>query len=162
MLKDKINQNYKEAFKAKKELEVSVLRMLQTAIKNKEIEKRGKLSKTEKIEDLEKLSELTDEEIIAVISSEAKKRQDAILDYQKGGRNDLAEKEAQEMAILKQFLPEEMSEDEIKIKVKEIVSEIKPAGPQDFGRVMGRVMAELKGKASGDAISRIVKEELGK
>ncbi len=160
MLKEKINQIFKKAFKAKEELKISALRLLQTTIKNKEIEKRTKLSKTEKLGDLAKLSELTDEEVIGVVFSEIKKRQEAILDYQKGARSDLAEKEQQEIVILEQFLPEQLSEEEVRQKVKEIIAKVGAAGPADFGRVMGAVMAELKGKTTGNVISQIVKEQL--
>jgi len=160
MLKEKINQLFKEAFKNKREAEVSVLRLLQSAIKNKEIEKRTKLAKTEKPENLEEKSQLNDEEIITVVASEVKKRQEAILDYQKGGRAELAEKEAQEIEILKKFLPEQLSEDEIRVKVKEIIAKVGASGQADFGRVMSAVMAELKGKAAGNLVNQIVKEEL--
>lgn len=160
MLKEKINQLFKEAFKNKREVEVSVLRLLQSAIKNKEIEKRTKLAKTEKPENLEEKSQLNDEEIITVVSSEIKKRQEAILDYQKGGRAELAEKEAQEIEILKQFLPEQMPEKEVRQKVKEIIAKVGASGQADFGRVMSAAMAELKGKAAGNLVNQIVKEEL--
>lgn len=160
MLKEKINQFFKEAFKNKKEAETATLRLLLSAIKNKEIEKRGKLAKTEKAEDLEKLSELSDEEIIAIVSSEIKKRREAIVDYQKAGRAEFAERESKEIEILKQFMPEQLSEEEARQKVKEIIAKVGASGQADFGKVMGAAMAELKGKAAGDLVSQIVKEEL--
>jgi len=99
-LKDKINDDIKSALKSGSSAEASALRFLMSVIKNKELEKRSRLSKEGKpVAELEKLSELTDEEVINVISGEIKKRKEAIVQYEKGGRKDLAEKEAGEIEI---------------------------------------------------------------
>ena len=111
MLKEKILQNLNAALKEKKELEVSVLRLINAAIFNKEKEKRYKLSKEKpelKEEELEKESELTDEKVIDVISSEIKKRKESILEFEKGKRMDLVEKEKAEMEVLQKYLPKEV------------------------------------------------------
>ena len=160
-LQEKINQDLKKAFVGKEELTVSVLRMLNSAIHNKEIEKRTKLSKQEKdIEKLKESSQLTEEEVVEVISSEAKRRKDAIIEFAKGGRQDLADKETKELAILKKYLPEQMSEEQIREIVQKAIAETGAAGPKDTGKVMSALMPKLKGKAEGGIVSKIVNELL--
>jgi len=110
-LKDKINDNIKTALKNGLNDEVSTLRFLNSVVKNKELEKRRRLSKEGKPPaELEKLSELTDVEVINVILGEIKKRKEAATQYEKGGREDLVKKEAAELEILKKYIPEEMPE----------------------------------------------------
>lgn len=148
---------------AKDQLKVSVLRMLMAAVFNKEKEKRAKLSKEEEnMKKIEELSELTDEETLAVVSSELKKRKDSIEQYQKGNRPDLVDQEKKELAILKDYLPEQMPEEEIRKTVKQKIEELGVSGPQETGKVMGAVMPQLKGKADGNVVSKIVQEELKK
>jgi len=160
-LKEKIQTDIKKAMQGKDQLKVSVLRMLMAAIFNKEKEKRAKLSKTEeKLEKLDELSQLTDEEITEVISRENKERKDSIEQYQKGNRQDLAEQEKKELDILKDYLPEQMSEDEIRKIVKEEIEKLDASTPQDTGKVMVVVMSKLKGKAEGGMVNKIVQEEL--
>ena len=160
-LQEKINQDLKKAFMGKEELTVSVLRMLNSAIHNKEIEKRTKCSKTEKdIKKLEELSKLTEEEVLEVVSSEAKKRRDSIVEFEKGGRQDLADKETKELEILKKYLPEQMGEEQIREEVKKVIEEMNTAGPKDMGKVMSALMPKLKGKAEGGIVSKIVNELL--
>lgn len=162
-LKEKIQSNIKEAMSEKDALRVSVLRMIMAAVFNKEKEKRGKLSKNEdELEKLDELSRLTDEEIVEVISSEVKKRKDSIEQYEKGNRQDLADQEKKELKILTAYLPEQMGEEEVRKLVKEKIEELGASGPKDTGRVMGAVMPQLKGKADGALINRIVQEELEK
>jgi uncharacterized protein YqeY len=161
-LKEKINNDFKEAFKAKKELEVSVLRMLSSAIKNKEVEKRTKLSKSETSgEELEKQSQLTDEETLAVINTEVKRRKDSIQQYQQGGRPELAEQEGAELKVLAAYLPEQINEEELRKIVVEAIKESGAAGAQDLGKVMKVLMPKVKGRADGGLVNKIVKEELG-
>jgi len=160
-VKEKINSDLKEALKTKDELKISVLRGINSALKNKEIEKRTKISKEEKdLEKLKELSALTEDEIIEVLLSEAKKRKDAIEEFKKGKRMDLAEKEEKELKILKEYLPEQMSEEEIKEAAKRAIEEVKAIGPRDMGRVMSVLMPQLKGRADGKTVSRIVNELL--
>ncbi len=160
-LKTKINQDIKEAMQSKDQIKVSVLRMLNAAVFNKEKEKRAKLAKENKETDkLDELSKLTDEEIQEVISSEVKKRKESIDQYGKGGRQDLADKEKKELGILMAYLPEQMSGDEIRKIVKEKIKEIGVSGPQETGKLMGAIMPQLKGKADGNLVSKIVQEEL--
>lgn len=149
--KEKIQQDIKDAMRNKDELRLSVLRMLSAAMHNREIDKRTKSGE----------AELSEEEIIATIRSEVKKRKDAILEYEKGKRKDLAEKEASELKILETYLPLEMDDKEISKIVKEVISVLGVVTPRDFGRVMGEVMKKIKGQASGDRVSSEVKKLLG-
>lgn len=146
-LQEKIEQNLTQAMKDKNETTVSVLRMLKSAFKNKEIEKKTTLS---------------DEDALSVIQNQIKSRRDSIELYKQGNRPELAEKEEKEITILQEYLPEQMSEEEIRIKVKEAIQKTGANEIKDMGKVMGILMNELKGKADGTTISTIVKEELQK
>jgi uncharacterized protein YqeY len=150
MLLEKINQDFKKALSEKDEVKVSTLRMLKTAIHNLEIELRPKKK------------ELTDELILEVISREIKRRKEAIEAYEKGNRLDLAEKEKKELEILSLYLPEQLSDDKIREIVRAKIAELGASSPQDFGKVMGVVTKETKGKAEGSKVAAIVKEELNK
>jgi len=161
-LKEKIQEDIKKAMMGKRTLEVSVLRMAMAAIQNKEKEKRAKLGKEgESLEKLDQLSKLNDEETQDVISSEAKKRKDSIEQYQKGNRHDLADQEKEELKILREYLPEQMPEDEVRKIIKEKIEELGASSSQDTGKVMGAVMPQLKGRVDGGLVSKIVQEELG-
>lgn len=158
-LKETIQNDVKKAMMDKDTLKVSVLRMVLAAISNREKDKRGKLAK-EGVEDLEKESLLTDEEVLEVLSSEVKKRRDSIEQYEKGGRKDLVEQEQKEVEVLQSYLPEQMSEEEIRKIVKEKIAETGVSGPKEMGKLMGALMPLVKGKADGKLVSKIVQEEL--
>jgi len=163
MLKEKILQNLNTALKEKKELELSVLRMLSAAINNRETEKRTKLWKGKpdlSSEDLEKESKLTDEEVAEVVSAEAKKRKESIEGFQKGNRQELAEKEKKELEMLKKYLPEQLSQEQIKKLVQEAISKVGAKEMRDMGKVMQELMPKVKGKADGVLVSKVVKESL--
>ncbi len=149
-LKEKISEDQKTALKTGKRDELSVLRMLLAAISNKEIELRKK--------DIG----LSDEEVLFVISSEVKKRKDSIEEYTKAGRIDLKEKEESEFNVLKNYLPPEISDDDLFRIVRDGIREAGATSVADFPKVMKVIMPTLKGKASGDRISNTVKTELGK
>jgi len=162
-LKEKITVDIKKALKEKESIEISTLRMLQAAILNKEKEKRAKIAKEKeeiKEEELVKESQLIDEEIILVISSEAKKRKEAIDGFKKGGRQDLVEKEKTELEILQKYLPEQLSEEEITKLAKEAIEKTGASEPKDMGKVMAELMPKVKGKTEGGIVSKIVKELL--
>lgn len=144
-LEEQINSDLKQAMRDKNELALSVLRMLNAAIKNKQIA----LRKGEEVI-------VTDELVIETVASEIKKRQDSIEAYLAGGRSDLAEKEKTEAETLKKYLPPEASDEEIEAVVKEVIT----AGATEFGRAMGQSMARLKGKADGKRVGEIVKKLL--
>lgn len=147
-LKQKLNQDLKEALKNKDETRVSVLRMVLSSVLNKEIELRKK--------DIG----LSDGEVLEVFSSEVKKRKDSVTEFEKGGRFDLAEREKKELEILKDYLPPEMPDEEIIRIVKEGIRETDAKSGEDFGKVMKAAMLILKGKAAGDRVTRIVREIL--
>ena len=160
-LKITIEDAARSALKNQEPVLLSTLRMLLAAMRNREIEKRSKLAKAGTTENLEKLAELTDEEAVEVIRSEVKKRREAIVEYEKGGRKDLADKESGELVILQKYMPQEILDTEIEKVVQEVVSSLGQIGPKDFGRVMGEVMKKLKGQASGDRVSKILKNKIG-
>lgn len=151
MLEKQITEAFLNAYKNKDGEVVDVLRMIKSSLTNRKVEKM--ISKDE---------ELPDEEAISVLKSEAKKRQDSIESYRQGGRNDLADKEESELVIIRKFLPEQMSEDQVRELVVETIKEIGNQGPSGFGKIMGAVMAKSKGAADGTVVSKLVKEELSK
>jgi hypothetical protein len=153
MLKAEIQQELKKAVKGGDEINRSTLRMVLAAVSNKEKEKRYK-------EKAEAEVQLTEEEMIEVISSEAKKRKEAIREYEKGGRQDLAEKEKAELKILEKYLPEQLSEEEIRKLVQQAVEKTGASEMKDMGKVMAELMPQVKGKADGTIVSQIVKELL--
>ena len=162
-LKGKIQNELQEAVKNREELKSSVLRLLLSAIFNKEKEKRYKLSKQKpefEEKDLEKESQLVDEEVIEVISSEIKKRKESIELFEKGEREDLVEKETKEKEILEKYLPEQLSEEGIKKLVKEAIERVEAKEPKDIGKVMAELMPKVKGRADGGLVSKIAKELL--
>lgn len=159
-LKTRIEDAARSALKNQESELLSTLRMLLSAIHNREIDKRTKLSKSGVTEDLEKLSELNDEEVIEVVRSESKKRREAVAEYEKAGRKESAAREAQELKILEKYLPQELGDEEIEKIVREVITQIGPVSEKDFGRVMGEVMKKFKGRASGERIGGIVKKLL--
>jgi len=160
-LKEIIQSKIKIAMKEKKTEELSVLRMVMAVVLNKEREKRMKLSKDEDdLLKLDEVSKLTDEEVLEVISSEVKKRKDSIEQFEKGNRQDLADKEKRELEILMEYMPEQMNEEEVRKIIINKIKELDVSGPQDTGKVMGAIMSQLKGKADGNLVNKIVQEEL--
>lgn len=148
LLKEKIAEDIKNSMRQKAELKLSVLRMLSSAIKNKELEKRGKTGKEEV---------LTEGEVVAAIRSEAKKRKDSISEFEKAGRKELAEKEAAEMKILEAYLPAEISDEDLAGMVRETIASMGEVSIKDFGKIIGAVMKRAGGQASGDRVSQVVK-----
>jgi hypothetical protein len=122
--------------------------MLQSSIRNKEIEKQKK--------------ELTDEEVIEVVGAEVKKRKEAATEFEKVNRQEAADREKAEIEILMKYMPAQMSEDEIRARVKKAVAEAGADGIKDLGKVMKIIIPALKGKADGALVNRIVREELEK
>ncbi len=149
ILKDKIKENLKDSMKKGEATKISTIRMLLASIANKEIE----LGKKE--------TGLADEEIMDVIRSESKKRRDAILGFEKGGRMEMAQQEKDELVILESYLPPEISDEELLAIVKKGIGESGATSPADFGKAMKILSPLLKGKASGSRIANSVKQELG-
>jgi len=147
-LKEKINSDIKDAMRSGDTVRRDTLRFLDSAIKNTEIEKK------------KKETGLSDEEILEVITRSVKQRNDSIQQYINGGRPELADKEKAELEILKEFMPEQLSENEIRKVVKEIISDTGTVSASDMGKIMGQAMGKLKGKADGNIVKKIVGEEL--
>ena len=158
MLKDKINEDFKAAFKEKKEGEVSVLKMLKAAVLNKEKEKQFQLGKAG--EDAAQAA-LTDDDVIAVVSAEVKKLRDAIALFEQGGRADLAAQNKKEIEVLMRYLPAQLGEDEIKKIVADAIAQAGATTVKDMGKVMGILMPKIKGRADSGLVGKLVKEVLG-
>jgi len=146
---EKVNEDLKKAMQGKDKLIVSVLRMLISAIRNKEIS----LRKGERIE-------MTDNQIIEVIKSEIKKRKDSVEAYVQGGRQDLADKEKKEEEMLKKYLPPQIPEEELEKIIREMIISIGEVSEKNFGKIMGQVMSKVKGRADGNKVSEVVKKFL--
>ena len=169
MLKEKLQSDMKAALKSGDSATRSLLGMVMSAIKNKELEKRGKLvASVPDPAELERQSALTDEEAMAVIASEVKRRKDSIAEFQKGGRPELAAGERKEMEMLMAYLPVQMSDGDLRTIVKKAIASIRSTssgqavGAKDMGKVIAAVMAEAKGSVDGQRVSAMVKEELVK
>jgi hypothetical protein len=143
-LEERIDADYKTAFKAHEAVKVGALRMVKSAIKNAAIEAR---------------QTLTDEETLAVIAREVKRRRESIAMFTQGGRTDLVEQEQAELATIEGYLPAQMGDEELTKIVAAVVAEL-AAGPKDFGKVMNAAMAKVKGQADGNRVSAIVKKLL--
>jgi hypothetical protein len=146
MLEERILNDYKQALKAKDALVVSTLSFLRSQIMNAAIAKGKKT--------------LDDCEVIAVVKKQVKQRQDSIEQFRKGGRQDLVDKETKELGILKQYLPEEMSLEELRKIIQEVVAQIPDAAAKDMGRIMKEIMAKVAGRADGRLVSNEVKNYL--
>lgn len=146
-LKQTLEDDARHALKHGEQLMLDTLRMALASIRNREIEKRGKGGE----------GILTEEEIAAVLRSEAKKRRDASQEYRKGGRQELAAKEDKELVIIEKYLPKELSDEEIEKILQPLVA---GASVKDFGRVMGAAMKTVSGRASGDRVSAMVRRLL--
>ncbi|WP_448535108.1 GatB/YqeY domain-containing protein [Pseudothermotoga sp.] len=144
-LKAKLNQDLKEALKAKDEVKLRTVRMLLAAIKNFEVEK---------------MTLATDEDILQIMSKEIKKRQEAIEMYEKGGRRDLAQAEKQEIEVIQSYMPKQLSEEEIREIARKVISEMNLKSPKDVGTAMKVIMPQVKGRADGKLVNKIVSELL--
>lgn len=152
-MKERIQQDLKGALKEKRETEVSVLRLLKAAILQEEKEKRYRLKK-------EQDTPLTDDEVLDAVLSEAKKRKEAIVEFERGKREDLVSKEKQELEILRKYLPEQLSDQDLKKIVEEAIEKTGAKEIKDMGKVMAELMPSTKGKADGSLVSKVVKELL--
>jgi len=150
MIHEQIESDLKTALKSGDKDRVGVLRFLIAAVKNYQIELKAKGREY-----------LTDEETVAVVRRQVKQRKDSIMEYQKGGRADLAEKEEKELAILEKYAPAQMDEEALRQIVRKKIEELSISGKSEYGKLMGAVMAEAKDQADGNAVRKIVEDELG-
>jgi uncharacterized protein YqeY len=147
-LKEKIFADMKEAMKAGDAVKRDTLRMLDSMIKNTEIEK------------LKKEEGLTDPEVQEVIARAVKQRKDSVAQFEAGGRPELAEKENAEIMVLMGYMPEQMSEDKVREVVKEVIAATGATTKADIGKVMGQAIGRLKGQTDGNVVKKIAEEEL--
>ena len=147
MSKAQLVEDLKAALKGGDRLRTSVLRLLCALIKNKEIEKRG---------------ELDDPEIIQAVIASCKLRKEAIEQYTKGGRDDLAAKEEAELTLLEAYLPPPLSPEELRKKIEEALAASQASSLKDMGKVMALLMPEISGRADGKVVSQMVKDALSR
>jgi len=140
---EQIDKDFQQALKEKNQGAVSTLRLLSSALK---------------YERIKKMADLTDEDALKVLKSEIKKRREAINDYEKGGRPELAAKEKAEIEMIEKYLPAQMEEAQVKVKVQAILQTLEDK--DNLGKVMGQVMAELKGQVDGALVKKIVEDLL--
>jgi len=144
-LEEKLVDEMKQAMKSNDKLRLSTIRMIRSAIKNKEIEQRKKLD---------------DEDIFRVIQGMVRKSEESIEQFKAGGRMDLVEKEQKEIETMKSFLPQPLSREEILKIIDQSIEETQASSLKDLGKVMKSVMPRLEGKADGKSINQLVKEKL--
>jgi uncharacterized protein YqeY len=145
-LREKIDIDTKAALKSGAKDKLSTLRMLNAALKNKQIDKRRPL---------------TEEEVFETVRSLIKQRKDSIEQFAKGGRQDLVDKETAEVAVLEVYLPQQMSREELEVMVRDAVAQTGAQGARDMGKVMKALIPMVGGRADGKLISELVKNALG-
>lgn len=142
-LLDRFSEDLKESLKSRDSIKTSVIRLLKSSIKYREIEKKAPLS---------------DDEIIEVIMSGIKQRRESVEQFSKGGRTDLVQKESNEIEIMQAYLPQPLTEEELVDEVKSVIKEVGATSAKDMGKVMKALMPRVKGRAEGTKVSSIVKE----
>jgi uncharacterized protein YqeY len=145
-LNEQLDQAFKKAIKGQQQTVLSTLRMLKTAVRHKEVEVKHPLSEAE---------------LLAVINSQAKQRREAIAEFSKAGRPDLANKEEEELKVLLSFLPAQLNPEAVEAEVVRIIAQVGASSPRDLGKVMKTAMAELAGKTDGKVVQEIVRRCLG-
>ena len=141
-VREQLREDLKAAMRARDETRRGTIRMLEAAIKNAEIEKRGR--------------ELEEAEVLAILQRQVKQRRESIEQFERGGREDLAEIERAEIAVIEPYLPQQLSEAEIEAEARRAIERTGASGPGDRGKVMGPLMGELRGKADGAAVNAVV------
>lgn len=145
MLRDRLNEEMKQAMKARDEIRLSVIRLIRSSVKNREIESRH---------------ELNDGEITEVVSTLVKQRRESIRMFGEAGRTDLVEKEEKELSVLLAYLPQQLSREEVEALVVQAIADSGAQGPKDMGKVMKAIMPHVAGRADGSLVSAVVKEKL--
>lgn len=148
-LKDQITEAIKAAMKSRDKLRLETVRSIKKTLLEKEVSVRPTGQ-----------SELTEAQEIEVLVQQAKQRRDSIEQYRHAGRDDLADKEAQELAIIEEYLPQQLSDAQIETLIDQIVAEVGATSAKDMGKVMGPAMQQLKGKADGKKVQEWVKARL--
>ncbi|MBO8164109.1 MAG: GatB/YqeY domain-containing protein [Brevibacillus sp.] len=144
-LLERLNQDMKQAMKDKAAVKLSVIRMIKAAVKNEEIQKGDSLS---------------DDDVLTILTRELKQRRDSLQEFEKAGREDLASKTREEIDVLTSYLPEQLSEADIRQLVRETIAAVGAASKKEMGKVMGAIMPKVKGRADGTLVQQIVADEL--
>jgi uncharacterized protein len=145
-LYERLDQAFKQAIKTQQPVTAATLRMVKSAIHYREVDARR---------------QLTEAELQTVINTQAKQRREAIAEYTKAGRLDLAKKEEEELGVLLSFLPQQLSHAEVEAEVTAVIAALGASGPKDLGKVMKGAMARLAGRADGKVIQEIARQRLG-
>lgn len=146
-LKQQLTDDLKQAIKSGDTVKRSIIRLVMASISNAEIAKRG---------------DIEDSDILGIIAKEVRQHEESIDSFKKGNRQDLVEKEEAEMAILKGYMPQQMSREEVVEAARQVIGEVGAQGPSDKGKVMQQIMPRLKGKADGRVINEVVTELLSR
>ncbi len=149
-LQDRLSTDLKNAMRSRDELRLRTLRLLRSALQSAEIAQREGGAAT-----------LSEADAFAVLQKQAKQRRESIAQYEAAGRDDLRQREADELAVIEAYLPQQMDDDEIRVVVQEIVAQVGATGMGDVGKVMGPAMARLRGLADGRRVQEAVRETLG-
>jgi uncharacterized protein YqeY len=145
-LYERLDQVFKEAIKTQQPVTAATLRMLKSAIRYREVDLKRRL---------------TEAELVATIATQVKQRREAMAEYTKAGRPELAHKEEEELSVLLSFLPPQLSPEELEAEVIRVIAEVGATGPKDLGKVMKGAMARLAGRADGKVIQEIARQRLG-
>lgn len=145
-VRDQLRSDLRDAMRAKDVQRRNTIRMVEAAIKNAEIDKRG--------------SELAEADILAILQRQVKQRRESIEQFVQGGRDDLAEQERVEIAIIEHYLPRQLSREEVEVRARAAIEQVGAAGPGDRGKVMGVLMRELRGEADGSVVNAVVSDLL--
>jgi uncharacterized protein len=144
-LSERLNEDMKQAMRSQEKFKLSVIRMVRSAVKNVEIDQRRTL---------------LDSEVLEILTRELKQRKDSLLEFQKAGRDDLVEDLTKEIAIIAEYMPEQLSEAELKAIVEETVREVGASSKADMGKVMTALMPKVKGRADGKLVNQLVQQQL--
>lgn len=144
-LSDRLNEDMKHAMRSQDKFRLSVIRMVRSAIKNIEIDQRRTLD---------------DNEVLDILSREIKQRRDSLIEFDKAGRDDLADAVKAEIAVIADYLPQQLTEEELRTIVQETVHEVGASSKADMGKVMGALMPKVKGRADGKLVNQLVQESL--
>jgi uncharacterized protein YqeY len=146
-LRIRLAEDFKQSLRSGDKLRLSVIRLLTALIKNREVEKRDPL---------------TDAEVLQAIVASCKQRQEAVEQFRRGGRQDLADKESAELEILQSYLPKPLTSEELQTMVLEAIREVQATSPKEMGKVMGVLMPRITGRADGKMVNTLVREALSK
>ncbi|WP_248926665.1 GatB/YqeY domain-containing protein [Paenibacillus hamazuiensis] len=144
-LSERLNEDMKQAMKSQDKFKLSVIRMVRAAIKNIEIDQRKTLD---------------DNEVLDVLNREIKQRRDSLQEFEKAGRADLAENLQAELAILSEYMPQQLTDEEVKAIVEQTIQEVGASSKADMGKVMGALMPKVKGRADGKLVNQLVQQSL--